>query len=395
MTSITLKEGREESLLRRHPWIFSGAISRVDGVLRTGETVAILTSDGRLCGRGAFSPYSQIAVRVWTFNPEEEVSEAFLRNRLARAISSRHPQQEKHNEDCGRLVYAESDGFPGLIVDRYADFLVCQFLAAGAEFWKDTIVALLEELSPCRGIYERSDTNTRDKEGLPRCTGILRGQTPPDLVEIREGRRCFLVDIKRGHKTGFYLDQRDNRLRAAEYMRDAEVLDCFAYTGGFSVVALKAGAAQVISVDSSSGALDLAQRNISLNRIDASQVELKEDDVFTLLRRYRDSRRQFDVIILDPPKFAASRLSVERACRGYKDINMLACKLLRPGGVLITFSCSQHVSLDLFQKTVAYAAIDAKRDVQTLEWLHQASDHATALNFPEGNYLKGMICRVW
>jgi 23S rRNA (cytosine1962-C5)-methyltransferase len=395
MASITLKAGRKKSLVCRHPWIFSGSIAKIDGVPGGGETLDILASDGSLCGRGAYSPRSQISVRVWTFNPEEEVSHAFLRDRLARAIRSRHPDQEKWHDACGRLVHAESDGFPGLIVDRYADFLVCQFLSAGAEYWRDTAVAALRELAPCKGIYERSDTNARDKEGLPRRTGVMAGQPPPDLIEIREGQCRFLVDVKRGHKTGFYLDQRDNRVRAGKYLRDADVLDCFAYTGGFSVVALKEGAAHVTGVDSSAGALDLARRNLVLNGMDISSVELREGDVFSVLRFYRDSGRRFDAIILDPPKFAASQSEVERACRGYKDINMLACKLLRSGGVLITFSCSQRVSVELFQRTVAYAALDAKRDVQILEWLHQASDHVTALSFAEGNYLKGLICRVW
>jgi len=395
MASVILKRGREDSLVRRHPWVFSGAIARIDGSPTSGETVEVLTSDGVVCGRGAYSPRSEITVRIWTFDPDEQVDETFFRARLARAIGARQPPQNEWGMAARRLVYAESDGLPGLIVDRYADYVVCQFLAAGAEYWKTTIVALLQDLAPNKGLYERSDVAVRDKEGLPKRSGVLAGEAPPDLLEIQEGPHRFLVDVKAGHKTGFYLDQRDNRPRAAEYMREAEVLDGFAYTGGFSVAALSAGAAHATVLDSSAGALALARRNLDLNGIDPSRSHTEEADAFTLLRQYRDRNRRFDAIVLDPPKFAGSGRSVERACRGYKDINLLACKLLRSGGVLVTFSCSQHVSADLFQKTIAYAALDAGREVQIIHWLRQASDHPTALHFPEAEYLKGLICRVW
>ncbi len=392
---ITLKKGREDSLTRRHPWIFSGAIANVDGELQSGQTVAIRTSDGRICGHGAYSPHSQIALRIWTFSAQEEVSADWMRERLERVIHHRIKQQEKNANDCGRIVYAEADGLPGLIVDRYGDFLVCQFLSAGAEYWKGTFVSILEKAIPCSGIYERSDAKSRGKEGLPVRSGVLAGESPPDLIQVRTGEDHFLVDIRQGHKTGFYLDQRDNRLRVRPYMKAAQVLDCFTYSGGFAISALKGGAERVTCMDSSEAALDLTRRNISLNDIDLSRAELVRNDVFTALRGYRDSGRNFDVVVLDPPKFASSRRDVDRACRGYKDINMLACRLLAPGGILVTFSCSQHISLELFQKAVAFGALDAKRDVQILEWLHQASDHPMALNFPEGNYLKGLICKVW
>jgi 23S rRNA (cytosine1962-C5)-methyltransferase len=253
----------------------------------------------------------------------------------------------------------------------------------------------LNELIPCTGIYERSDISSRDKEGLPQRNGVLYGKPPPDLVEINNGRFSFLIDMKRGHKTGFYLDQRDNRRRLGKYVRGTDVLDCFAYTGGFTIAALKGGATHVTCIEDSAQALDLIRRNVALNNLDLSQAELERGDVFQILRRYRDARRKFDLVILDPPKFAASRADIRRAGSGYKDINLLACKLLKPAGILATFSCSQHISLDLFQKTVAYAALDADRDVQILEWLHQSRDHPITLNFPEGNYLKGLICRVW
>lgn len=395
MASIILKARREKSLRRRHPWIFSGAIANVEGLPQPGQTVDILTLDGTAYGRGAYSPRSQIAVRVWTFDPSEEVSPAFFRARLERAIRSRHTLVGTHNLVAYRLVHAEADGLPGLIVDRYGEVLVCQFLTAGAEYWKRTIVAQLEQLIPNAGIYERSDVDVRQKEGLAPCTGVLSGRPPPELVEIQEGPCRFAVDIKRGHKTGFYLDQRDNRAHVVEYAGGAEVLNCFAYTGGFGIAALKAAATKVTNVESSSAALVLAQRNVELNSLDMAKVENVEGDTSMVLRQYRDSRRQFDVIILDPPKFAKSRSQLERASRGYKDINLLAFKLLRPGGILFTFSCSGLMDPYLFQKIVADAALDAGRDAQILRRLTQAPDHLSALNFPEGSYLKGLVCRVW
>ncbi len=392
MTSVILKPKREKSLLRRHPWIFSGAVARTEGKPEAGETVDIKASDGTLCGRGAWSPKSQIVIRAWTFSPDEEIGPQFFRSRLERAIRSRGTQIEK---GCGRLVNAEADGLPGLIVDRYADFLVCQFLAAGAEFWRETIVSLLAEILPVQGIYERSDADVRQKEGLAQRTGVLAGEQPPDLVEICEGKLRFLVDVKQGHKTGFYLDQRENRIRVAAYATGAEVLNCFSYTGGFAVAALDAGAKDVINVDASAPALELARRNMELNGQDLSAAENVEGDVFAVLRKYRDMDRRFDLIVLDPPKFAESRTHLEKACRGYKDINLLAFKMLRPGGILSTFSCSGLVDRDIFDRTIAYAALDAGCEAQVLHRLEQAPDHPASLSFPEGSYLKGLICRVW
>ena len=391
---VILKQGREKSIRNRHPWIFSGAIERMEGSPASGETVVIRTHDGRVCGRGAFSPRSQITVRVWTFRPDEDISAAFFQTQLERAIASRRSRPAAGNGRSGRLVYAESDGLPGLIVDQYGDYLVCQFLSAGTEYWKKTICDILTDLVPGKGIYERSDVAVRKKEGLPQTSGLLTGQDPPDLIEIEDNSCRFLVDVKQGHKTGFYFDQRDNRRSAAAYLANAEVLDGFAYTGGFTVAALTAGAAAVTVVDSSANAVALAGRNIALNHLDESAVFTEEGDVFSVLRRYKEAGRSFDAVILDPPKFALSARDVKKACRAYKDINMTALTLLKPGGILITFSCSHHVGSDLFQRTVAYAALDARRDVQIVQQLHQASDHPVSLNFPEGEYLKGLICRV-
>lgn len=393
ITSAILKPGREKSLLRRHPWIFSGAIARIKGSPRPGETVFILSSEGDILARGAYSPHSQIAVRVWSFNPDENISPAFFRNRLETAINARSSMMKNSNAAC-RLVNSESDRLPGVIIDRYADFLVCQFLSAGAEYWKEHIVRELEELVPHSGIYERSDADARKKEGLRPCTGLLSGKEPPEVLEIEELPLRFLTDIRNGHKTGFYLDQRDNRAAMDEYAAAAEVLNCFAYTGGFGIRALKYGAAKVTNVESSAAALDMCNRNIQRNGLDSEKTENIAGDVFHVLREYRDSRREFNLIVLDPPKFADSRSQLERAARGYKDINLLAFKLLRPGGVLFTFSCSGLLSAELFQKIVADAALDAKQDAQILRRLGQSPDHPAALNFPEGNYLKGLICRT-
>ena len=394
MPSIVLKAHAGKSLLRRHPWIFSGAIAAVQGSPQIGETVDIIGSDGIRYGRGAYSPHSQIRVRVWSFDPDADISADFFRLRLQQALASRSLPTLAFETGACRLVNAESDGLPGLIVDRYCDYLVCQFLSAGADFWKDTLIEHLIRLVPCQGIYERSDVDVRDKEGLTQRRGVVFGRQPSDLVEFREGPYRFLADIMGGHKTGFYLDQRDNRAWVAEYAKGAQVLNCFSYTGAFAVAAMKAGAAGVVNIDSSAAALDLARRQAELNGINPAKIQNMEGNVFALLRALRDEERRFDLVILDPPKFAESRRQLTKAGRGYKDINLLAFQLLRPGGVLMTFSCSGLVSRELFQKIVADAALDAGREAQILRWLSQASDHPTALNFPEGSYLKGLICHV-
>ncbi len=388
---MILNPSREKSLVQRHPWVFSGAVQKLRGKPGQGETIEILSSEGAWLARGAYSPESQIRARVWTFDPDETIGSGFFRNRLAASIGARRVMGlEKTN--AVRLVNSESDGLPGVIVDRYAEYLVCQFLTAGAELWKDTIVSELQDLSPCRGIFERSDSDVRFKEGLSPAAGRIAGEEPPGAVEVEENGCRYLVDIRQGHKTGFYLDQRDNRAFLAGYAEGREVLNCFSYTGGFAIAALKAGAGRTTNIDSSRGALELASRNAALNGFGAEAMENTEADVFTLLRRYRDSRKSFDIIVLDPPKFAESRSQIARASRGYKDINLLALKLLRPGGILFTFSCSGLMERDLFQKIVADAALDAGREARILRWLTQSPDHPASLNFPEASYLKGLVC---
>ena len=394
MAFVILKPKRDKSLLRRHPWVFSGAMAKIRGKPEPGETVDVVGPRCSRMGRGAYSPRSQIGVRIWTFNEGEAVDEAFFRNRLERALARRRGLVRRQNLSGYRVVNAESDGLPGVIIDRYGDYLVCQFLTVGAEAWKGLIVAQLENLMPLEGIFERSDSPVRDKEGLARQTGILAGKEPPEAIVFQEGALRFWVDVRHGHKTGFYLDQRDNRLEMNGLADGVEVLNCFSFSGGFGVAALKAGARHVTNVDMSAAALELSRRNLALNDLDPGQAEHVEADVFKQLRYYRDAARRFDLIVLDPPKFADSKAQLSRASRGYKDINLLAIKLLRAGGYLFTFSCSGLMEPELFQKIVADAALDAGRDTQIVKRLHQAADHPTALNFPEGHYLKGLLCRV-
>ena len=393
---LILAPKREASVARRHPWIFSGAIAQAENPPESGGTVHVHDHDGHFLVSAAWSPTSQIRARLWSFDPDEAIDAAFFHRRLERALSIRKDVPPLTPTNALRLVYAEADDLPGLIVDRYGDFLVCQFLAAGPERFKAEIVDGLRALLPdVRGIYERSDVDVRHKEGLEPTAGLLWGEEPPETIEIYEGSLRLLVDVRHGHKTGFYLDQRDHRARIAGFAQGAEVLNAFAYTGGFGLSALQAGAERVVQVETSDDANALSRRMVELNGLDAARIEHESEDVFKLLRRYRDSRQTFDVIVLDPPKFAATASQVERASRGYKDINLLAMKLLRPGGTLFTFSCSGHITPPLFRKIVADASVDAARQVQVLESLDQALDHRVLLHFPEGHYLKGLICKVF
>jgi 23S rRNA (cytosine1962-C5)-methyltransferase len=389
--TLRLKPGREKSLLRRHPWIFSGAVQGVDGEPASGGTVDVLSSSGQFLARAAYSPNSQIRARVWTFE-DERVDADFFRHRIRSAVATRQTLKVEGQSDGYRLIYAESDGIPGLIVDRYRDVLVLQSLTAGSEFWKQTLADLLLEETGLSTIYERSDADVRELEGLASQTGILRGDLASIIISMTENGLKFNVNLQSGHKTGSYLDQRENRLRVRELAKDKDVLDCFCYTGGFTLNALAGGATSVLSVDSSADALSLCSENIALNHLNASRQTALEADVFQALRKFRDENRSFDMVILDPPKFAPTAVQAERAARGYKDINLLAFKLLRTGGVLVTFSCSGGIDAGLFQKIVAGAALDAGVEAQIVEHLSQGPDHPVSLHFPEGAYLKGLVC---
>jgi 23S rRNA (cytosine1962-C5)-methyltransferase len=389
--TITLKPGREKSLLRRHPWIFSGAVQHVDDEPASGGTVDLLSSNGDFLARAAYSPTSQIRARVWTFN-DEPVNADFFRKKIQAAIVRRSAFNLQISTDALRLIHAESDGIPGLIVDRYGDALVLQSLTTGSEFWKETIADILLEETGLSTIYERSDADVRELEGLAPTVGLLRGSMPHYPLTIYEHGLKFNVNFSEGHKTGFYLDQRANRLKVRELAKGRDVLDCFCYTGGFTVNALAGGAKSVVSVDASAQALALGQENAALNGQPSERLEWIEGDVFQLLRKFRDEARSFDMVILDPPKFAPTSAQAEKAAHGYKDINLLAFKLLRAGGGLFTFSCSGGVDAALFQRIVASAALDAGVDAQIVEYLSQGADHPVALNFPEGAYLKGLVC---
>ncbi len=393
MLSVHLKPGRDKSLKRKHPWVFSGAIDHIKENISPGETVEVISSSGQKIGKGAYSPVSQIRVRMWTFNPNEEINSAFFQKKISEAYELRK-QFFDNQTTAYRVINAENDGLPGVIVDSYNNFLSCQFLSAGAEYWKEEIVNHLIILLKPSSIYERSDSDVRIKEGLTPKAGLLYGEEPPDQIEIIENELRFLVDLKNGHKTGFYLDQRDNRLLLSSFVKDKSILNCFSYTGGFSVYALQSNAEKVVNIDSSSAALELLSENVALNNLDIKRNENINDDVFKVLRKFRDEGKSFDVIILDPPKFAESVSQIQQASRGYKDINLLAIKLLSLGGILFTFSCSGHITTDLFHKIISDAALDSKRDVRIIKQMTQSVDHAVALNFPEGLYLKGLILKA-
>jgi 23S rRNA (cytosine1962-C5)-methyltransferase len=389
--TLTLRPGRERSLARRHPWILSGSVGQVDGGPTPGDTVLVRSSTGEPLAWAAYQPGSSLRARVWTFDTDEAVDAEFVARRLLDAADRRHTLSLGDPDGGARLVFSEADGLPGLTVDRYGDVAVVQLVTAGAERWRDVIIPTVAGLPGIATVYERSDTDGRRREGLEPRTGLVAGRPLPDELTFAEGSWRFLVDVERGHKTGFYLDQRSARAMLARLAPGRRVLNVFSYTGAFSVVAARAGAASVVSVDSSGPSLTLAQRQAELNGVDAG--ELVEADAFTELRRCRDRALQFDLIVLDPPKLAATAAQVDKASRAYKDLNLLALKLLAPGGILMTFSCSGAVDASLFRKIVAGAALDARREAVVVDQLHQPADHPVPLSFPEAEYLHGLV--VW
>ncbi len=395
MKKVILEKGREKSLQRRHPWVFSGAINLVEGKPVRGETVDIVSAGKDWLARGSYSPDSQITVRVWTFEKDENIDRDFFRRKIVKALEFRQKLSGIGTDFTAcRLIAAEADGLPGLIVDRYGDYLVVQFLASGVEGHKTLIVELLAELTACKGIYERSDVAVRLKEGLAETAGLLYGEEPPEKIEIREHALKFYVDVRKGHKTGFYLDQRDNRDYLYKHAAGKTVLNCFSYTGGFGVAAALGGSAMVTNVDTSAPMLELGSENMQLNGIDEKCYENIEADVFCLLRKFRAEGRKFDIIVLDPPKFADAKNHMDKACRGYKDIAILGFQLLNPGGQLYTFSCSGLMVPELFLKITADAALDAGTDAHITRRFSQAPDHAVSLHFPESQYLKGLLLNI-
>ena len=400
MRRVTIRPKRDYSVRKGHPWVFSGALENVSEPIGLGETVEVVDAKGERLGYGAWSPASQIRVRLLSTAAEGAPDEAMIADRVAAAVGRRADFFANAATNAMRLVNAESDRLPGVVADYYAGWVVCQFTSAGADRWKHVVAETLMTFAPfCRGVAERTDVDVRAKEGLPVGEGqaafyVLAGEEPPELVEISEGPCKFLVDVRKGHKTGFYLDQRDARQAVGALANGADVLNCFSYTGGFGLSARACGAVKVTQVDLSADALALAKRNEHLQHFCGTEMAYVEADVFTYLRTCRDAGRQFDLIVLDPPKFAAVRSQVMKAARGYKDINLLAMKLLKPNGVLATFSCSGAMDAALFDKILAEAAQDAGRDFQVIARTRQGADHPVALSFPEGLYLKGVILRA-
>ncbi len=394
MATLILKPGKEKSLLRHHPWIFAGAIEQVDGRCRAGDTVTVQSSEGQVLAKAAYSPESSIRARVWSFEQNETVDDAFFKRRVAAAVARRTALPELAGQEGLRLVHGEADGLPGVIADRYGDTVVVQLTSAGADKWRKAIGAALAAATGCSRVYERSDVDVRALEGMEPVTGPLVGEAPEGRLSLLENGVRYAVDVLNGHKTGFYLDQRDNRRYVGELAAGRDVLNCFCYTGGFSLQALKGGAKSVLSIDSSADALALGQENVRANGWIDGRAEWRDADVFNELRALRNEGRQFDLIVLDPPKFAPTAAHAEKASRAYKDINLNALKLLRPGGFLFTYSCSGGIPADLFKKIVAGAAQDAGVEARIIRQLSAGPDHPIALAFPEGEYLKGLVCQV-
>jgi len=391
--TVYLQADREKSLKRRHPWIFSKAISQVKGKVGIGETVDVRATDGTFLGRGAYSPSSQIRVRIWTWDETEQIDTAFFARKIAAAWAVRQSWFDADTNGI-RVIAAESDGLPGITVDKYDQVLVVQLLSAGAEYQRAAFISALTAQFPDCSIYERSDVDVRKKEGLELTTGWLVAPRDSGEFTMLENGFQILVDVIQGHKTGFYLDQRDSRAAARRLANGKTVLNCFSYTGTFAVAAALGGAKHVTNVDVSELALATARRNAELNGLTDAQISYVKADVFKLLRQYKEQGQQFDMVILDPPKFAESKAQLMGACRGYKDINRVAMQLVKPGGLLLTFSCSGLMEESLFQKVVADAALDAQRDCLFLERLNQAADHPIASFYPEGHYLKGLVCVI-
>ena len=386
--TLVLRPGKERSLIHRHPWVYPGSIARVEGRVASGTLMRVESSDGRFLAWGAYSPDSTLRARMWSFVESEHPDEAWLQARLDEAIRRRAPLAAR--TDAVRLVFGEADRLPGLILDRYRDQLVVQFLAAGVEAWREPILAMLPFLTGCRDIYERSDAAARSREGLAPREGVVSGRQPDEAVEVCEDGVRYQVDVRHGHKTGFYIDQRDNRQMLAALAAGRTVLNCFCYTGGFTLAALKAGAREAWSIDSSADALVRARTQQHLNGL-AAPSRWIEGDGFDQMKAMLAEGRRFDLIVLDPPKFAPSSQHVERAARAYKQLNMHALRLLNPSGSLLTFSCSGAVSVDLFQKIVAGAVFDARVDVQMVKRLQAGEDHPVLMTHPEGEYLKGLL----
>jgi len=393
MVDIILKKGKEKAAIQRHPWVFSGALEKVKGKPEDGDVVKVFAFDNEFLGYGYFNSNSRVAVRLLEWDEKQVIDRSWYQNRLKQAIASRKFILTEETNTC-RLVFSEADFLPGLIVDKYADFLSLQILSSGIEKVKTDIVEILRsELNP-KGIFDKSDATARGHEGLPIENGLLWGENPPEFLEVKENGIVYNINIAEGQKSGFYCDQRDNRKILASYTKGKKVLDCFSYSGGFSLNSLANGAEAVTSVDSSALAIDTLKQNIDLNKFEAAKVTTIQSDVNKQLRAFKESAELFDVIVLDPPKYAPSRSALDRAARAYKDLNRLGMLLLKPGGLLATFSCSGAVDIETFKQIIAWAALDAGKEVQIIKQFCQPEDHPVRISFSEGEYLKGLLLRV-
>jgi 23S rRNA (cytosine1962-C5)-methyltransferase len=394
MVEVILKKGKEKAALQRHPWIFSGALEKVKGSPENGAVVKVLAANADFLAYGYYNENSRVAVRLLEWEENQTIDRKWYQQRIQAAIAARRHVLKKGDTNTCRLVFSEADFLPGLIVDQYANYLALQILSAGIELVKSDIIDILrDELQPA-GIFDKSDANARTHENLAVEQGLLWGENPPEFLEVKENGIRYNINIAGGQKSGFYCDQRDNRLLLADYTEGKRVLDCFSYSGGFSLNSLKAGASHVTSVDSSAPALETLQQNIILNGFEASRNTVLQSDVNKQLRMFKEEGQTFDIIILDPPKFAPSRSALDRAARAYKDLNRLGMGLLESGGLLATFSCSGAVDIDTFKQIIAWAALDAGKEVQILKQFNQPEDHPVRLSFPEGEYLKGLLLRV-
>ncbi|WP_158825744.1 class I SAM-dependent rRNA methyltransferase [Mucilaginibacter lacusdianchii] len=394
MIDVILKKGKEKAVLQRHPWVFSGAVERIKGKPANGDIVRLLDAQGGFMAYGFYNKESRVALRLLEWNENTPVNDTWFRQKVAIAVQSRsNILQDGSNNTC-RLIFSEADYLPGLIVDKYADYLSLQILTSGIENNKAVIIDELQRLLQPKGIYDKSDASSRAHEGLETANEVLAGDAPPELVEVKENKIVYGINIAEGQKSGFYCDQRDNRHILATHTAGKKVLDCFCYTGGFTLNSLQHGAASVTSVDSSALAIDTLRKNIELNKLDASKHSAIQSDVNKQLRRFKEEGEKFDVIVLDPPKYAPSRSALDRASRAYKDLNRIAMLLLNSGGLLATFSCSGAMDIDTFKQVLAWAALDAGKQVQFIYQFCQPEDHPVRASFPEGEYLKGLLCRV-
>lgn len=393
MVEIKLKKGKEKAVLQRHPWVFSGALDKIKGSPENGDVVKVLSANNDFLAYGYFNDQSRVAIRLLEWNENISIDEAWYTQKINTAITSRTHLLTK-DTNTNRLIFSEADFLPGLIVDKYADFLSVQILSTGIEKAKSILLQILVKTLQPKGIFDRSDATARTHEGITAENGLLWGETPPAFIAVKENGISYHINIAEGQKSGFYCDQRDNRQILATYAKDKNVLDCFSYSGGFSLNALKQGATEVTSVDSSALAIETLKQNIELNKFKSKKHIAIQSDVNKQLRVFKEEGKKFDIVILDPPKYAPSRSALDRAARAYKDLNRLGLLLLEPGGLLATFSCSGAVDIDTFKQIIAWAALDAGKEVQVIKQFSQPEDHPVRLSFPEGEYLKGLLVRV-